>query len=75
MSDISEAEAFMESRLGGHWELRLAEAAAMPGPDATNEEVDAAQQRALDLICETSEDWTLELRGRAAEAWAALRMQ
>ena len=46
----------------------------MPGPDATNEEVDAAQQRAVDFISETCQVWTLELRERVAEAWMALWM-
>ena len=72
MSDVDEAEAFMERQLGGHWELRLAQAGALPGPDATNEQVDAAQQRAIDLVSEVCQDWSLQLREAVADAWLTL---
>ena len=45
---------------------------AILGPDATNEEADSAQQRAVDLVSETCDDWTLELREFSAAAWQAL---
>ena len=75
MSDVDEARAFMQRRLGAHWELRLAQAGAMPGPDATNEDVDAAQQRAMELVSEVCEDWSLQLREAVADAWLSLVRQ
>ena len=45
---------------------------AILGPDATNEEADSAQQRAVDLVSETCDDWTLETRELVAAAWQAL---
>ena len=71
-SEPDEARAFMRRRLGADWELRLAQADAMLRPDASNEEVDAAQQRAIDLVSETCEDWSLQLREAVAHAWQTL---
>ena len=75
MSEVDEARAFMQRRLGAHWELRLAQADAMPGSDATNEEVDAAQQRAIELVSEACDDWSLQLREAVADAWQTLTGQ
>ena len=72
MSEVDEARAFMRRRLGGDWQLRLTHADAMPGPDATNEEIDAAQRRAIELVSEACEDWSLQLREAVAHAWRSL---
>ncbi|HUP76903.1 MAG TPA: hypothetical protein VM282_27970 [Acidimicrobiales bacterium] len=71
MSDL--AREFMRQRLGDDWEHRLRMDGAIVAPDATNEEADAAQQRAIELVSETSDDWTLELRELTTAAWQALR--
>ncbi len=75
MSEVDEARAFMRRRLGADWELRLTQADALPGPGATNEEVDAAQQRAIELVSEVCEDWSLQLREAVADAWQTLVRQ
>ena len=72
MSDVDEAREFMRRQLGEDWEERLHAAGAVLGPDATNEESDAAQQCAVDLVSETGDDWSLETREFAAAAWQAL---
>ena len=71
MSDL--AREFMRRQLGDDWEHRLRMADAIVGSDATTEEADAAQQRAIDLVSETADDWTPELRDFAGAAWQALR--
>jgi hypothetical protein len=45
---------------------------AVAPPRATNEEVDAAEQRAVELVSNMNEDWTLETREETADAWRAL---
>jgi hypothetical protein len=40
----------------------LIQADAILEPDTTNEEVAAAQQRAIELVNELSEDWSLQTR-------------
>ena len=70
--DLGEMRAFFRRRLGHDWELRLILADAIAGSDATDEEVGAAQQRAVELVSETSYDWSIELRGLTAQAWLGL---
>ena len=70
-----EMRSFFRRRLGNDWELRLILANAIAGPDATDEEVDAAQQRAIELVTETSYDWSIELRELTAQAWLTLWCQ
>ena len=72
MSRLDEARQFMRRQLGEDWEQRLMAVGAILGPDATNEEADSAQQRAVDLVSETCDDWTLETREFVAAAWQAL---
>ena len=76
MSDeIGEMREFFRRRLGDDWEIRLILANAIAGPDATDEEVYAAQQRAVALVVKASGDSSVELRELAAEAWRVLWFQ
>ena len=72
MSSFGDARAYLRQQLGVDWDRRLEQADAIVRGDATNEEVDAAQQRAVDLVSEATDDWTLETRERVAEAWRVL---
>jgi hypothetical protein len=72
VSEVDEARAFLHRRLGPDWALLLIQADAIVGPDATNEEVVAAQQRAIELVSEVCGDWSLQLRESVAEAWQSL---
>jgi len=67
-----EAREFMHSRLGAEWEMRLWTAGAIVGPDATIREVTSAAERAVELICDVAEDWTLDTREHARTAWQSL---
>ena len=73
--EVAETRAFFRRRLGHDWELRLILADAIADADATDEEVGAAQQRAVELVSETSYDWSIELRGVTAQAWLELWSQ
>ena len=75
MSEIGEMRAFFRRRLGHDWEFRLILANAIADQDATDAEVGAAQQRAVELVSETSYDWSIELRGVTAQAWLELWFQ
>jgi hypothetical protein len=72
VTERGKAVLFMRRRLGDDWEELLHSGSAIPGPDATNEETEAARQRAVDLVSETLDDWTLETREFVAAAWQAL---
>ena len=76
MSDeIGEMREFFRRRLGDDWKSRLILADAIADRDATDEEIGAAQQRAIELVSETSYDWSIELRGVTAQAWLELWFQ
>jgi hypothetical protein len=66
---IEEAREFMRLHLGDDWVAALIQARAMAGPEATNEQIDEAQQRAVELVSGVVEGWTLETREAAAEGW------
>jgi len=66
---IEEAREFMLLHLGVDWVAALIQARAMASPEATPEEIDEAEQRAVELVSDVNEDWTLETREAAAEAW------
>ena len=72
VSEVDEARAFLRRRLGPDWALRLVQAGAIVGPEAPNEEVVAAQQRAIDLVSEVCQDWSLQLLEAVADAWQSL---
>ncbi|MEO5841971.1 MAG: hypothetical protein ABIQ73_05860 [Acidimicrobiales bacterium] len=67
-----EARGFFRRYFGADWEERLLSLGALLGPDATNEESYAAEQRAVDLVSESVDDWTLVTREFVAAAWHAL---
>jgi hypothetical protein len=71
MSELEVARRFMTQRLGADWEWQLLQADAYPAI-GRSADVDAAEQRAIDLICETSNDWRPGLRDAAAYAWRVL---
>lgn len=72
MSERNEMRAFMRQMLGPDWEFRMLLADAIAGPDATNEDANAAQLRAVELVCVVRHDWTLERRAAVANAWRVL---
>ena len=65
---------FMRLHLGDDWEVMLILANAIAPPDATDEEVHAAQQRAVALVRLNSPGWTDDLAELVADAWLALWM-
>jgi len=73
--EIGEMREFFRRRLGDDWKSRLILADAIADRDATDEEIGAAQQRAIELVSETSYDWSIELRGVTAQAWLELWFQ
>ena len=75
MSEIGEMRTLFRRRLGHDGELRLILADALADQDSTDEEVGAAQQRAVELFGDTSYDSCIELRGITAQAWLALWFQ
>jgi hypothetical protein len=75
MTEVHGARAFMRLRLGEDWEFLLMQANAMPIPGARDDQIGAAQQRAMDLVSETCADWSLPLREAVAVAWRAINMR
>jgi hypothetical protein len=71
MSERDVAQRFMRARLGPDWDMLLVEADAHPIVNR-NADIDAAEKRAVALICERAEDWRPGLRDAAAYAWHAL---
>ena len=67
-----EARALLRLQLGTDWEERLILAGAIADPAATDEAVDAARQRAVDLVCKSLDDWRPETRMVVADAWFTL---
>ena len=61
--------------LGDDWELLLILANAISGPDAADEEVFAAQQRAVACVRENSACWRDDLSDVVGEAWLTLWME
>jgi len=66
---------FMRRKLGRHWRDALIIASAIAPADSSMDEVDDAERRAIDLVSDVNEDWTLELRDLTAEAWQVLRRE
>ena len=67
--ELDEASQFFQQQLGAHGEDALLHAGAVAAPGATMEEIDAAEQRAVELVSDVTEDWILATRERAADAW------
>ena len=70
--ELDEALDFMRQHLGPDWAEALIHARAFVGSRATNEEANAVEQRAVELVSNVGEDWSLETRQAAAEAWRTL---
>ena len=69
MSKRDDVRDFLRRHLGEDWELRLRAANATAGPDFTEAEVHAAQQRAVALVRATTPRWTDRMSDLVAEAW------
>jgi hypothetical protein len=69
MSKRDDVRERLRRHLGDDWELRLRAANATAGPDFTEAEVHAAQQRAVALVRARSPAWTTDMRALVAEAW------
>ena len=75
MNDLDYMRDFLRLHLGDDWELYLILANAIAGPDASEEEIAAAQQRAVAIVRERSPGWKDEMSEFVAEAWLVLWMQ
>ena len=69
MSKRDDLRELLRLHLGNEWELRLRAANAIAGPDFTEAEVHAAQQRAVALVRARSPRWTDNMSELVAEAW------
>jgi hypothetical protein len=67
-----EARALLRLQLGTDWEERLILAGAIVDPAARDGAVDAARQRAVDLVCTSLDDWRPETRIVVGDAWFTL---
>ena len=68
----NEARALLRLQLGTDWEERLILTGAIADRAAPEEVVDAARQRAIDLVCSSLDDWRSETRRVVADAWFTL---
>jgi hypothetical protein len=66
---------FMRLHLGDDWEILLILANAIADQEARDEEVHAAQQRAVALVRANSPAWREEMSDLVAEAWLTLWME
>ena len=65
---------FFRLHLGDDWELSLILANAIADPGASDEEIAAAQQRAVDVVRANSPGWKDDMSELVAEAWLTLWM-
>ena len=72
MTELDAMREFFRRHLGDDWELRLILADAIADRNASIRDAPMAQRRAVDLVSETCQDWTVELRDLAAPAWQTL---
>ena len=65
------ARGFLEAILGPDWDERLIIDGAMAGPGASDDEVDAARKRVVEIAEDARPDleWTDEMRGEVMDAW------
>ena len=75
LQDVEQMREFLRLHLGDDWEIMLIVANAIAGPDATDDEVYAAQQRAVHLVRLTSPHWREELNTEVARAWLTLWLE
>jgi hypothetical protein len=69
MSKRDDVSEFFRRHIGDDWELRLRAANATAGPDFSEAEVHAAQQRAVALARGIIPGWTDYMSTLVAEAW------
>ena len=69
MTKRDDLRELLRLHLGHEWELRLRAANATAGPDFSEAEVHAAQQRAVALVRAKSPRWTDNMSELVAEAW------
>jgi len=69
MTKRDDLRELLRLHLGHEWELRLRAANATAGPDFSEAEVHAAQQRAVALVRAKSLRWTDNMSELVAEAW------
>ena len=69
---VEQMRCFLRLLLGEDWEILLILANAIAEPDASDEEVHAAQQRAVDLVRENSPWWQEDLGKLVGKAWLTL---
>lgn len=71
---VHEMSDFLRLHLGDDWEILLILANAIAEPGASDEEIHAAQQRAIALVRENSPNWSNNMSELVAEAWPTLWM-
>ena len=71
---LQEMRDFLRLHLGDDWELRLILADAIAGPFASEEDVAAAQQRAIGVVRTHSPGWNDNMSDLVAQAWLTLWM-
>ena len=75
LQNVAQMREFLRFHLGDDWEIMLIVANAIAGPDATDDQVYAAQQRAVHLVRLTSPHWREELNTEVARAWLTLWLE
>ena len=71
---LEEMRDFFRLHLGDDWEIWLILANAIADPGASDDEVGAAQQRAVELVRTSSPGWKDDMSELVAEAWLTLWM-
>ena len=69
MSKRDDVREFLRRHLGDDWELQLRAVNATAGPDFSEAEVHAAQQRAVAFVRASIPGWTDRMSELVAEAW------
>ena len=75
LHSVEQMRSFLRLLLGEDWEILLIFANAIAGLEASDEEVYAAQQRAVDLVRENSPWWREDLSELVAKAWLTLWLE
>ena len=72
LENVGQMREFLRLLLGDDWEILLILANAIAGPDATDDQIYAAQQRAVHFVRQTSPLWREDMREVVAEVWLTL---
>ena len=72
LQNVGQMREFLRLLLGDDWEIMLILANAIAGPDATDDQIYAAQQRAVHFVRQTSPLWREDMREVVAEVWLTL---